>query len=89
MGEEIRALEVTLALGNQLHQLKADDATLTKRIKVLETKLKAARNIDLSVCQKKLASLQEVSDTFADDEDDAEVLEVTKVLIPKCVCVGR
>lgn len=89
LGEEIRALEVTLALGNQLHQLKTDESSLSRRIKSLETKLKAARNIDLEVCQRKLSSLQDVSDTFADDDDDAEVLEVTKLLIPKYVYFCR
>ena len=85
LGEEVRALEVTLALGRRLPELKDSASKLAKRIKGLETKLKAARNIDLALCQKKLASLQEVSDTFGDDDDDAEVVEVTKLLIPKYV----
>lgn len=85
VGEEIRVLEVTLELGNKLQKLKQDEASISKKIKGLENQLKSARNIDLETCQKKLASLQEVSDTFGDDDDDAEVLEVTKLLIPKCV----
>ena len=85
IGEEIRVLETTLALGNKLQKLKADEATLKKHIKGLEDKLTSARNIDLDSCQKKLASLQEVADTFGDDDDDAEVVEVTKMLIPKYI----
>ena len=87
LGEEIKVLERTLTLGNKLHKLKQDESSLSKKVKGLESKLKSARNIDLATCQKKLASLQEVSDTFGDDDDDAEVLEVTKLLIPKCVTI--